>query len=331
MVNNRLLTVDRGDAGMSFLKRLFGKRDAAPEWAGFMEGAEYSRFVEIVRADLVSRGLAFELDGSDGRVRVVGETGPQLLGLTNLAQRCHRLPVESWVETIHRHFDTLILGTPKAADFLETLSSDFEQAKQYLKVRIYPSDYAAGLNATVSEEVAEGLISVLVYDLPDSVANVHPNHVQKWGVPQYDLFQLGLRNVRADGLLPSQRIELSSGARLDHYEDPDNYFGASHALLLHEYFDPLPELGILVSIPHRHGIVVHPIHGSDVRPSLGVLFYYVPRLYEQGPGSISPNIYWYRAGIFTHLPYLLGENDTVSFHPPASFQEQVLAKIDAAE
>jgi hypothetical protein len=312
---------------MSFLKRLFGKRDAAPEWAGFMEGEEYARFVERVRADLRARGLAFELNDSEGTLRVTGEAGAQLLGLANLAQRCHRTAPESWVETIHRHFDTLLLGTPKAAEFLETLGADFNRAKEYLKVRIHATGYAAGMDATVSEVVADDLVSVLVYDLPESVATVHPNHVQKWGVPPHDLFQLGLRNVRAMGLLAPERIDLGDGPYVDVYEDADNYFGASHALLLHEYFDPLPELGLLVGIPHRHGLLVHPILDGLALPSLNALFHLTPHLYEQGPGSISQSVYWYRGGVFTLLPTQLHPNGEIEFIPPPSFAEQVLTRL----
>lgn len=316
---------------MSFLKKLFGKRNGAPEWASFMGDEEYARFVEVVRSDLVARGLTFELNSGEGTLRVTGNGDPQLLGLANLAQQCHRIPGASWASTVHRHFDTLLLGTPKAAEFLNLLAGDFNRAKEYLKVRIHPAGYATGLDATVSEVVADDLVSVLVYDLPDSVVTVHPNHVAKWGVPSHDLFQLGLRNVRSEGLLTLERIALSNGASVDQFEDPDNYFGASHALLLHEYFDPLPELGILIAIPHRHGMVVHPIRDQSARTSLGALFYLTPRLYEQGPGSISQGIYWYRAGVFTNLPYEVDENDEVSFYPPPSFQEQVLERIDAAE
>jgi hypothetical protein len=316
---------------MSFLKKLFGKRHGAPEWASFMGDAEYPRFMELVQADLRARGLKFEVSGDQGTLKVTGEEGPQLLGLSNLAQRCHQLSAENWAPTIHRHFDTLLVGTPKAAELLKVLAADFERAKEYLKVRIHPAGFGAGLDATVSEVVADDLVSVLVYDFPDSVSTVHPNHVEKWGVPPHDLFQLGLRNVRAEGKLPFQRIELTNGASLDHFEDPDNYFGASHALLLHEYFDPLPDLGILVSIPHRHGMVVHPIRDASYKPSLGALFYLAPRLYEQGPGSITTSLYWYRAGVFTQLPYEIDANDEVSFYPPASFQEQVAAKIGAAD
>lgn len=312
---------------MSFLKRLFGKRDAAPEWAGFMDGDEYARFTKRVSADLSARGLAFELNNSEGTLRVTGEAGAQLLGLANLAQRCHRTAPESWVETIHRHFDTLLLGTPKAAEFLESLGTDFQRAQQYLKVRVHASGYAAGLDATVNEVVADDLVSVLVYDLPESVATVHPNHVQKWGVPPHDLFQLGLRNVRAMGLLQPERIDLGGGPYVDVYEDLDNYFGASHALLLHEYFDPLPELGLLVGIPHRHSLLVHPIRDEQARSSLSALFHLAPHLYEQGPGSITQSVYWYRGGVFTLLPTQLLANGEIEFSPPSSFEEQVLSRL----
>jgi hypothetical protein len=315
---------------MGFLKRLFGNRNATPEWAAFMGAEEYSRFIEVIRAELAQRNQPCQLDARAGTIRFPGGRGTESMGLLNLAQRCHQLSPDSWEATIHQHFDTLLIGTPKAAQFIDTLAADFQQAKEYLKVRLYPVGYGAGLAATVQEPVAEDLLSVLVYDLPDSIASVHPDHVQKWGVPQHDLFQLGLRNVRAAGLLEPNRIELGEGVYLDQYEDPENFFGATHALLLHEYFDPQPELGLLVSVPHRHGMVVHAIRDAGALTAISAQLYLAPRLYEQGPGSITPSLYWYRAGLLTRLPYETGPNDQITFSPPVSFQEQVLAKIGSA-
>ena len=303
---------------MSFLRKLFGR--GVPEWANLLQPDEYQRFLETIRHDLTARGLAFKVDEGEGVIRFQAAQGTQSLGLGNLLQQCHRTPADRWAELVHGHFDRLLIGTPKASELIEILADDFEQAKQYLKVRLQPGDYASGLGATVSQPVAEDLISVLVYDFPESIASVHPNHVEKWGVPQHDLFALGLRNVWAQGRLEPARIDLQNGAYLDHYEDHENYFGASHALLLHEYFQPLPELGLLVAVPHRHGMVVGPVEGELTSISLRAMFYFVPQLFKQGPGSITPSLYWYRAGTLTQLPYEVKEDESIVFSPPESFQ-----------
>jgi len=254
----------------------------------------------------------------------------QTLGLLNLAQRCGHLPPEDWPAAIRQHFEVLLVGTPRNAQFIDSLSESFDEARGYLKVRLQPSDYMAATGVIVSEPVADGLISVLVYDLPESVATVHPDHVANWGVPLHDLFQLGLRNVRAEGLLEAQRLDLGEGGWLNHYEDGANYFGSAHAMLLHDYFEPLPELGVLVSVPTRHGMVVHAIQDLEaVTSSFRAIMYFTHELYRRGPGSISPNVYWCRYGTFTLLPYEVGKDDTITCTPPASFCEHVLERIPA--
>jgi hypothetical protein len=78
-------------------------------------------------------------------------------------------------------------------------------------------------------------------------------------------------------------------------------------------------------------MVVAPIGPGLTSGALRALFFFVPQLYKQGPGSITPSIYWYRAGTYTQLPYQVNDDDTVDFSPPASFAETVLDREDAGE
>jgi hypothetical protein len=227
---------------------------------------------------------------------------------------------------VQNHLNTLLSGTPVTAATVDELAEDFERAKPFLKTRIQPEDYAQGLGAIVSEPIAEGLIQILTYDFPDSVATVHPNHVAKWGVPLHDLFQLGIRNVRAEGLLESEPMTAEGGIHLEVFEDPANFFGATHALMLHEYFDPVPDLGVIVSVPTRHGFVAHPIRDGSVLTSLRGMLFVTPRMYEQGPGSITHRVYWWRYGVFTELPYDEVDNEA-TLRLPTSFTEQVLGPL----
>lgn len=310
---------------MSFLRKLLGK---PPTWADFFTGAEFKAFLDAIRAELNRAGAVYRMDAGSGVVQaqIPGQTGVQNLGLLNAAQVCRHNPREEWPEIIARHL-RIMTNIPQLNADIEAFRADFHRAREFLKVRIHPKDYVAQLPDSIAyQPVGEGLIAVLVYDFPDSVAGVPPSHVEGWRVPMHDLIQLGLRNVCQEGLLEPDRVDVPSGGWIDAYEDGDNYFAASHALLLHEYFDPEPELGVLVGIPHRHGMLLRPIDDASVLHALSAMFHLIPVLYDQGPGAISRDLFWYRAGTFTRLPFER-KGDTINFRPPDSFLEQVAEKL----
>lgn len=311
---------------MSFLRKLFGK---APEWAGFFARAEFDAFIAAVRKELERSGLPFRVDENEGLVHIPGGegTGPQNLGLLNLAQICRSTPQTEWPEVIARHL-RIVTSTPARMAEQDALAESFEAARSLLKVRLYPTDLGEELLASMaSQAVAEDLIAALVYDYPDSIATVHPSHVEKWGVPIEDLVQTGLRNVWAEGKLTAERIALEDGVWVDLYESGENYFAASHALMLQHYYDPEPELGLLVAVPHRHGMLLRPLDGPAALRSMHAMFWLAPRIYGQGPGSITSSVYWYRAGTFTRLPFEQAGDD-MHFYPPQAFTEQVVARLE---
>jgi hypothetical protein len=48
---------------------------------------------------------------------------------------------------------------------------------------------------------------------------------------------------------------------------------------------------------------------------------------DQGPGSISPNLYWRRAGTFTLLPPEK-KGERIHFYPPNSFREDAPNRLE---
>jgi hypothetical protein len=313
---------------MNFLRKLFD-RGAVPEWAAFLSPDDYAAFRTALQAELTAQGLAHRLDARAGTVTIPREGEPAQLGLQNLAQVCGQVAREEWPAVIRRHLEIILVGSPASTELLDALAGDYERAREVLKVRLYPAGYG-GEVPLVSEPVADDLVAVLVYDLPDSIATVHGDHADGWGVSRHDLIQTGLRNVLAAGRLSAEPLKIDGGITLFSYGDTANYYAASHALLLHEYLDPQPELGALVSVPHRHLMLVHPIVDQRLLGALNAFLVITPELFEEGPGSITPSIYWHHHGHFTRLPYERKKDRKVTFFPPLAFQEQVLERLPAS-
>jgi hypothetical protein len=136
------------------------------------------------------------------------------------------------------------------------------------------------------------------------------------------VFAAALANVRAASALEHQRIELPTGGALELLTGTNDYFAASHLLFLDEYVSPAPPAGVLVGAPNRHGLVLHRIQGMEVIPALQALLGIVPGMHAEGPGSISPNLYWWRDGTFTLLPAEI-EDGQINFRPPQVFMDML--------
>jgi hypothetical protein len=311
---------------MGFLRKLFGKGEEPSTWAPFFQPDELTSFLDQVEQNLRGRGLDFRLDRATGRVQYRDGDEIQNLGLLNLAQRCRQLARGDWPEAIHTHLEILVTGSPKVVSEMDTLAADFNRACEALRTRLQRTDFAPDLASVVTRPVAEGLVEVLTYDFPESVAYVPPSHPNGWGVPLDEVFSRARQRVRDAGLLPRQALELPGGIALDLLEDEENFFASTHVFFLNEYYQPAPELGCLVAVPHRHAIVAYPIQGAEVRRMLAGIAFLANGLFEQGPGSISPNVYWWDRERLHHIPSHPTE-DGFSFTYPAAFQSGVLAQI----
>ena len=65
--------------------------------------------------------------------------------------------------------------------------------------------------------------------------------------------------------------------------------------------------------------VVHAIEDRRVFAALEHLGSFVRRCFEEGPGSIDPDLFWFRDGRFTRLSFVPGKDGALHFTPSAEF------------
>lgn len=314
---------------MSILKRLFGGGKKPPEWASFMEGEEFKAFGEALTNELEKMGFKHQIDLENGMAEVqIGDNDPHRLGLLNLAQLCNANDRKHWAEIIDQHLDKLILTRAERESILEQLAYSFEAARPYLKVRLYPDELGDVVEHMVHYRPAEGLLAVLMYDLPDSVASVSKSHVENWGRSTEELFRIGLEHVRDEPGMDADSFEAEKGIAFQ-LLGGESHFVASRALLLDEYLsEPAPH-GVLVAMPHRHVALYHPIRDLSVVKAISSLIAVAHGMYSKGPGSITPNIYWYRNGEYMLLPSKV-DGRSLEFAPPERFVNECLNLLETA-
>jgi hypothetical protein len=311
---------------VTLIGRFFGSRDDVPDWARFFSPAEYREFLEELSLELGRRTLPFVL--GDGTVNVAPPGGePADYGLLNLAQTCHATPRTDWPSTIREHFENAFRSS-RDAEELDARAGALDNVRPWLKVRLYHTDYLSqmGSSGLVHRQPADGLIETLVYDLPGSVRTVPPDHVRAWGVPEEELFRLGLANVRAERPGPLlQTFDVGKGAVLRALVG-DSFFTASHVLFLEDHLGELPEYGALVAVPHRHAALFYPITNMGVMAAVNSMIPIAFGMYQEGPGSLSAGIYWWKAGRLRLLPTKVTAQ-SITFSPPDDFVAEVLNRL----
>jgi hypothetical protein len=285
---------------MSFLRRIKSGTAFVPDWAAFMTPSDYARFRKLVDGWLTRHSRGFKEVSGGGLEVDMGHDRPIMIGLANLAQKCHLAAAEDWPALVAEHLDTVVSNEELTED------TTFDAVREMLKVRVYPEDYGAGLagqeSLLVRKPLAPGAVMALAIDFPKTVASVSPPMASGWAVPIDELFELGLANVRAGDRPQPQHREVD-GSDIT-FLLGESFFTATWIAMLDEFVSPESPHGQLVAIPNRHIVAFMPILD----------------LYQQGPGPITPNLYWRREGRLTHLPMVI-DGPTVRFEPPVEFVE----------
>jgi hypothetical protein len=301
---------------------LFGRKreergpepEPGPGWAAPMSQEETTTFVEAVGRELDRRGLPHEVGEGEVHVERGGESST--FGLSNLAQLCHQIGPHEWREAIGVHFDNLFAAADAEAE-LQEFARDFDNVRSMLKVRLYPPKELGGVDPgpPVSWELATGLTAVFVYDLPTTVRSASATHLEAWNRSRDELLAVALENVRADAV---ETRALDEGLSAPVACFADHFFAASHAFLLGERLPAEANGSAVFAVPHRHALLYAPLVDLGVVGSIQRLIPTAVSMFQEGPGSISPGLYWWRDGAVIPLPAQIDGPD-IAFVPPDEF------------
>ncbi|WP_433338330.1 hypothetical protein [Spirillospora sp. CA-294931] len=226
-----------------------------------------------------------------------------------LRQLARRLPRDDWPALVSDHVTTVVGAIEEPLDL-----SDFDLTQHLLRTRIYPAENDNGVMA--ARPFAPGLIEAVVVDTPTAVRTVTVEEMNGWPVSGDSLFMLGRANVRADGALQHDEQDLR-GVRVSVLHGW-TFYAVTHLAWLEEYLQIGPH-GALVVAPNRGLIVVHVLRPHEGGPraryraaaaAVRELEAQALRAYEEGPGSLSPHLYWWRAGELSLLESRY-EDDTI--------------------
>ncbi len=293
-----------------------------PGWAPFETKEDFHLFLETAMEYFTKRGFTTDLDAATGGLTVPEQPyqGSQMY-LGNVASVCAQIEKQHWAEAVKDHFSSFETSIKEGED-VGADRKDFEKVKHLIMPRLYPIDYLEYKDKMVMRSSLEDTLLTLVFDLPTSIVNVQPDDVAAWGKGEDELYRLAFQNLRATYPPAFEQMELSGDAKIQIMAE-ENFFNPTYALFLEQFEGLLGQHGTVVGVPHRGALLCYPMEDQNFLNVIHQLAFIVTGMYKDGPGSLSPHLYWYHQGEFRRLPFRIGENNKFEFMPPAEFVEMM--------
>jgi len=291
------------------------KRSAeVPDWARPLSPEKYALFVTTVGQTL--DGIhAGDQRGSirDGVLRLRNSAGSvESYGLQNLAQTLALESTAEWSRLVAEHFDAMLTVD-------EPVTSG-EVAIKLLRLRMWHSDYLEQIPEVIHKVLAPGLVLALVLDLPKKVMSLKSDELKAWGLTSELAWSAAEENSKREQyeVIPQTRPD---GTQI-FFLTGDNLYVTSNALWLDERIELESENGALIGVPTRHVLVVLPIRDISVVKAVSGMHAANRRIFEEGPGSISADLYWWRKRTFTLFP-IDASAQRMQAHPPDEFVDML--------
>jgi hypothetical protein len=305
-----------------------------PDWAMPLGTAErLTRFEYEVLGFFASQGMEVTLH--DGVVTPAGATAKQMReqqwGLSNLLQACAKGPEGRWPELVRTHFTTL-LNAQRAAHETEIESIDFNTVADRLVVRLWEQEALGGATGAgggaaiarmVTREDIPGLLTVLSMDMPQAVRTVPTAEADLWGRSREELFTRAIANIESLTDPKIEAHEIGDGGTVVSVLG-ESHFIASLALTIERFGELIGKHGVFIGLPTRHVMLAAPFGGIDALRSLQHLIMITQRWYGDGPGSLSPRVWWCRiedgAPVWREIRCEV-EDQTLNVTPPEELAE----------
>lgn len=290
-----------------------------PEWAAFFSESQFEYFLERLEAALGRLNKAFVLNVQEGSCRLVDPQHGNLYGIINLAQVVNQSPMDDWDSVIDSFLAQMT--RPVAMDELPT---SFDEAAPLLRIRMFVTE---GIDPAILVKLplTDDFATSLVLDLPDKVLTVTHERAEGYGVPLEELFDLAKRNVVQNTTAQKEVVPVGEGSEVISYGGPD-FFVSSLSLSLDELIGDAPPLGRLVAVPNRHHTLALNITDGKSLAGMGLMVHAARGMFRDGPGSISPYVYWVRNGTWRRLSADITEQG-LGVEGPEIFVDEVLRPL----
>jgi hypothetical protein len=277
---------------------------------------QYIIILEIIQDYLVQYGQVTGLEnGLISFEDLKGET--QRFSLDNVIRKLNGQESESLENIIHEHFFSFFNDSENQFDF-----NNFDQIKDILVLRIYPDGYFESVNfqdRIISRVDFEDTKTTLVFDLPDKFRPVEMAEFENWKVSLDSVFAIAQQNVNKQDI-QIYKQDYENGFELFAFYSGD--YSASYLIDLKNNADfVIGKYGSLVAIPTKGSGFAHPINCNDISLVIGDIHDMIIKFYDEDPGQISVNYYWYYNDKFCKFPITIEEKGFRNYHMPLELEK----------
>lgn len=288
----------------------------------------WETFLAIIERELTDREISYRLEDGTVWASWLGDEPSPLL-LLNLAQKCAAATPDELAGVVKEHFDALLRIQDEQGLF-QGLCANLSAARPHLKLRLYPKEsLETDRSDYLVRDIADDLLAVLCFDLPNNVVTVPISAVSAWvaaGETTVDELWAGaLANVRANERGTAETVDID-GVPITAMSG-ESFFTATQLLLIEDFAPTDGDYGVIAAVPNRHTLLWHPIERTPMRDVISALLPIVTVMHTNGPGSVSTNLYWCRGNQITMLP-INESDDSYEFLPPVEFEDEVMEPLE---
>jgi hypothetical protein len=205
-----------------------------------------------------------------------------VVGLTNMAQELVGTPEEDWRPLVEGRLHMLRSASPE-------VPADYGQAGPRLRIRLSADGSQPGYSSY--RPVCDGLDQLLMLRNEVGSITVNDEQILRWGVDPYQVWKDALDHTIWDE--PRERRILARGdVRLVWVRA--NFFASSALLQLDHLLSPHNRFGALVMAPVRDALLYTEVNDPGVVLAAASLIEVGGGWFVDGPGSISPDLFWYQ-------------------------------------
>ncbi len=237
-------------------------------------------------------------------------------GLVNLAQELSDIPEDEWPVRVGERLTMLGAISPE-------FPPDYEQAGPNLRVRLSADGSDPGWAAY--RRICDGLDEILMMRNDVGCITVSPPQIDSWGVSVDRAFKDARQQTIWDE--PRERRILARGdSRLVWVRA--NFFASSVLLSLDHLLSPKNLFGAVAMAPCRDALLYTEVNDDRITASVAGMIEIGSQWFVDGPGSISPEVFWYqRDGKISRLVKAVGREFVPCWGTEFS---QVLARLETS-
>ncbi len=179
-----------------------------------------------------------------------------------------------------------------------TVGQTWDQVRGSARVALYSEAALAGLHGRfLQRRVSPGLAEVLVMRTPTSAEPVDAARLAQWGVAEPAALRLAEEQTFAHAVRPSSANGFVAFAPAPGEE----HFLTSWLLRPEQALGHVLAHGAVLSAPRRGELILHELQPGEGQKYVQAMASATADSYTAGPGPVSPDLYWWHAGVLTTL------------------------------